>query len=76
MAKNEFALGLALSFDDMCSISAACGATSIQLMKDAENAKDFAEALHLAELHMRIDAAIRKAADEIKAREKHDTEGC
>lgn len=74
MSKKEMALGLALSFDDMCSIGAACGATSIQLMKSAENAKDFAEALHLAELHMRIDAAIRKAAAEIKAQKEHDAE--
>ena len=74
MSKKEFALGLALSYDDMCSIGAACGAMSISMLKNAENAKDMAEALHLAELHLRIDAAIRKAAEEIKAQKEHDAE--
>ena len=68
------ALGLALSYDDMCSIGAACGAMSISMLKNAENAKDMAEALHLAELHLRIDAAIRKAAEEIKEQKEHDAE--
>ena len=68
------ALGLALSFDDMCSIGAACGAMSIQLLKEADNTKDASEALHLAELHIRIDAAIRKAAAEINAQKEHDAE--
>lgn len=72
MSKKEMALGLALSFDDMCSISAACGAMSIQLLKEADCEKDLAEALHLGELHLRIDAAIRKAAAEIKAQKEHD----
>ena len=66
------ALGLTLSYDDMCSIAAACGTMSISMLKNAENAKDMAEALHLAELHMRIDAAIRKAAAEINAQKEHD----
>ena len=68
------ALGLALSYDDMCSICAACGVTSIQMLKEADDAKDVAEALHLAELHMRIDEALRKAAAEIKAQREHDSE--
>ena len=53
MSKKEMALGLALSFDDMCSIGAACGAMSIQMLKEADCAKDLAEALHLGELHLR-----------------------
>lgn len=68
------ALGLALSYDDMCSIAAACGAMSISMLKNAENAKDMTEALHLAELHLRIDAARRKAAAEIKEQKEHDAE--
>lgn len=68
------ALGLALSLDDMCSIGAACGAASVQLLKEADNAKDVAEALHLAELHMRIGAAIRKAAAEVRVKREHDSE--
>lgn len=74
MSKKEMALGLALSFDDMCSIGAACGAMSIQMLKEADSAEDLKEALHLGELHLRIDAAIRKAAAEIKAQKEHDAE--
>ena len=68
------ALGLALSFDDMCSIGAACGAMSIQMLKEADCEKDLKEVLHLGVLHIRIDAAIRKAAAEINAQKEHDTE--
>lgn len=68
------ALGLALSFDDMCSIGAACGVVSIQMLKAADCEKDLQEAAHLAELHLRIDAAIRKAAAEIKEQKEHDSE--
>jgi hypothetical protein len=72
MSKKEMALGLALSYDDMCSIAAACGTMSISMLKEADCAKDLAEALHLGELHLRIVAAIRKAAAEIKAQKEHD----
>lgn len=65
---------LKLSYDDMCSIGAACGAMSIQILKVADSEKDVAEALHLAELHLRIAAAIRKAAAEIKAQKEQDAE--
>lgn len=68
------ALGLALSFEDMCSIGAACGAMSIQLLKEADCEKDVKEALHLAELHLRIDAALQKASEEVKAQREHDAE--
>lgn len=70
MSKKEFCL--ALSFEDMCSIGAACGTMSIQILKEADCAKDVKEALHLAELHMRIDVAIRKAVKDMEEMGKAD----
>ena len=58
----------------MCSIAAACGVMYIQMLKEADCEEDLKEALHLGELHLRIDAAIRNAAAEIKAQEEHDIE--
>lgn len=65
---------LKFSVDDLAAMGAACGVMSIQMLKEADNAKGVSEALHLAELHMRIDAALQKAAVEIKAQREHDSE--
>lgn len=75
MSKKEFACGVALSFDDMCSIGAACGAMSVGLIKNADNAEDVAVALHLAELSMRINAALSKVASEHKAQKESEGVG-
>ena len=75
MAKNKEFLGVAFSFDDMCAIGAAVGAAAVQLMKQANDEKDVKEAMHLTELYFRIDAAIRKAAEEIKVQRENDMEG-
>mgnify|MGYP007012486746 CR=1 FL=1 len=61
MTKKVFSLGLELSFEDMCSIGAACGAMSLSILKSADCADDVKEALHLADLHMRIDRALDEA---------------
>lgn len=65
---------LKFSVDDLAAMGAACGVMSIQILKEADCAKDLQEAAHLAELHIRIDAAIRKAAAEINAQKEHDAE--
>ena len=73
MDANKVILDLKLSLNDMTSIAAACGTMSVMMMKEAECADDFKEAVHLRELHMRIDNAIRKAIDAKKAKQESKT---
>ena len=67
---------LKFSVDDLLSMGAACGVMSIQILKEADCAKDLQEAAHLAELHLRIDSALRGAAKKAHERRKreHDNE--
>lgn len=74
MAKNREFLGVAFSFDDMCSIGAAVGTAAVQLMKQKDE-KDIKEIIHLTELYLKIEAAISKVAEEIKAQREDDMEG-
>ena len=67
---------LKFSVDDLLSMGAACGVMSIQILKEADFAKDLQEAAHLAELHLRIDSALRGAEKKEHERRKreHDNE--
>ena len=67
---------LKFSVDDLAAMGAACGVMSIQILKEADCAKDLQNAAHLAELHLRIDSALRDAAKKEHERRKreHDSE--
>ena len=62
---------LEFSADDLAAMGAACGVMSIQMLEEADCAKDLKEAAHLAELHLRL----REAAKKEHELRKHEDEG-